>query len=106
MIPVNITVNGKDYNLEVKPYATLLELIREDLQLTGAKEGCGVGECGACTILMEGKTVNACLVLAAEERTGKTSPLLKVLYRMKNFILYSRLSLNSEDCNAVFVHPA
>jgi carbon-monoxide dehydrogenase small subunit len=66
MIPVNITVNGKDYNLEVKPYATLLELIREDLQLTGAKEGCGVGECGACTILMEGKTVNACLVLAAE----------------------------------------
>ncbi len=66
MIPVNLTVNGKDYNLEVKPSATLLELIREDLQLTGAKEGCGVGECGACTILMDGKTVNACLVLAAE----------------------------------------
>jgi aerobic carbon-monoxide dehydrogenase small subunit len=66
LIPVNLNVNGKDYYLEVKPSATLLELIREDLQLTGAKEGCGVGECGACTILMDGRTVNACLVLAAE----------------------------------------
>ena len=73
MIPVNITVNGKDYNLEVKPSATLLELIREDLQLTGAKEGCGVGECGACTILMDGKAVNACLVLAAEANGKNTT---------------------------------
>jgi aerobic carbon-monoxide dehydrogenase small subunit len=66
MIPVNLTVNGKYYGLEVKPSATLLEVIREDLQLTGTKEGCGVGECGACTVIMEGKTINACIVLAAE----------------------------------------
>jgi aerobic carbon-monoxide dehydrogenase small subunit len=66
MIPVNLTVNGKEYNIDVKPSATLLELIREELQLTGTKEGCGVGECGACTVIMNGKTVNACIILAAE----------------------------------------
>jgi aerobic carbon-monoxide dehydrogenase small subunit len=66
MIPVNLTVNGKEYNLLVKPSATLIELIREEIQLTGTKEGCGVGECGACTVIMDGKTVNACIVLAAE----------------------------------------
>jgi carbon-monoxide dehydrogenase small subunit len=66
MEQLNITVNGKEYELHVKPSATLLEVIREDLGLTGAKEGCGVGECGACTVIVDGKTVNACLILAIE----------------------------------------
>jgi carbon-monoxide dehydrogenase small subunit len=66
MIPVNLKINGKDYSVDVKPSATLLELIREELQLTGTKEGCGVGECGACTVIMDGKTVNSCIILAAE----------------------------------------
>ena len=66
MKEVRITVNGKSYELSVRPHATLLEVIREDLGLTGTKEGCGVGECGACTIIMNGKSVNACLVLAPE----------------------------------------
>ncbi len=66
MKEIRITVNGKLHELSVRPYATLLEVIREDLGLTGTKEGCGVGECGACTVIMNGKTVNACLILAAE----------------------------------------
>ncbi len=66
MKDIRITVNGKPYGLSVRPHATLLEVIREDLGLTGTKEGCGVGECGACTVIMNGKTVNGCLVLAPE----------------------------------------
>lgn len=61
---INCTVNGKKYNGFVSDYQTLLNFLREDLHLTGTKEGCGVGECGACTVLMNGKAVNACLVLA------------------------------------------
>ena len=66
MKEIRITVNGKLYELSVRPHATLLEVIREDLGFTGTKEGCGVGECGACTVIMNGKSVNACLVLAPE----------------------------------------
>ena len=66
MKEIRITVNGKPYELSVRPHATLLEVIREDLGLTGTKEGCGVGECGACTVIMNGTSVNACLVLAAQ----------------------------------------
>ncbi|OPY68951.1 MAG: Nicotinate dehydrogenase small FeS subunit [Syntrophorhabdaceae bacterium PtaU1.Bin034] len=63
---ITINVNGENHELLVKPSATLLDVIREDLGLTGAKEGCGVGECGACTVIMDGETVNACLILAVE----------------------------------------
>jgi aerobic carbon-monoxide dehydrogenase small subunit len=63
---IHIIVNGRDYDLQIKPWSTLLEILRDDLGLTGTKEGCNAGECGACTIIMEGKAVNACLVLAAE----------------------------------------
>ncbi|MBP1747291.1 MAG: (2Fe-2S)-binding protein [Deltaproteobacteria bacterium] len=66
MEQIRLNVNGKDYELQVKPSATLLNVIREDLALTGTKEGCGVGECGACTVIMEGKAVNACIILAIE----------------------------------------
>ena len=66
MKDIRITVNGTFHELSVRPHATLLEVIREDLGLTGTKEGCGVGECGACTVIMNGKPVNACLVLAPE----------------------------------------
>ncbi len=66
MEQIRLTVNGKDYEVQVKPSATLLDVIREDLGLTGTKEGCGVGECGACTVIMENKAVNACIMLAIE----------------------------------------
>ena len=66
MKEISITVNGKAYEISIPPWRTLLEVIREDLKLTGTKEGCGLGECGACTVIMDGQTVNSCLVLATE----------------------------------------
>jgi carbon-monoxide dehydrogenase small subunit len=59
-------INGKHINLPVAPQRRLLDVLREDLGLTGVKEGCGEGECGACTVLINGKPVNSCLVLAPE----------------------------------------
>ena len=53
MKQIKFTVNGKDYEVSVPPWRTLLEVIREELGLTGTKEGCGLGECGACTIIMD-----------------------------------------------------
>ena len=65
-IPLTMTVNGVKRTLEVHPVARLLDVLREDLGLTGTKEGCGEGECGACSILMNGRVVNSCLIPAAQ----------------------------------------
>jgi xanthine dehydrogenase YagT iron-sulfur-binding subunit len=62
---VHIEVNGVDHQLQLQPRVTLLDMLRERLQLTGTKKGCNRGECGACTVLLDGRRVNACLVLAA-----------------------------------------
>lgn len=63
---INITVNQKKYELAVESNMTLADMIREELRLTGTKKGCGLGECGACTVLLDGKPVSSCLVLAVE----------------------------------------
>ena len=63
---MTVTINGEIYNIEVEPHKTLLWVLREQLDITGPKECCGIGECGACTVLMDGKSVNSCLVLAIE----------------------------------------
>ncbi|MCX7018489.1 MAG: molybdopterin-dependent oxidoreductase [bacterium] len=63
---ITLTINGQRTALEVPPSRTLLELLKGDLHLTGAKLGCGIGECGTCTVIMNGRPVNACLVLAVE----------------------------------------
>jgi aerobic carbon-monoxide dehydrogenase small subunit len=63
---VNLTVNGEDYELEVQPRTTLLEVLRDHLHLTGTKEGCGVGDCGTCLVLLDGQPVNSCLMLAVD----------------------------------------
>ena len=65
-VELNLTVNGESTSLEVAPHATLLDVLRENLELTGTKYGCGEGECGACSVLLDGKVVNSCLVLALE----------------------------------------
>ena len=63
---VTVTVNGETYTRDAAENKTLLHFLREDLGLTGAKEGCGMGECGACTVFLNGRTVNSCCVLAVE----------------------------------------
>ena len=65
-VKVRFKVNGEEVSLEVKPYETLLETLRERLELTGAKEACGLGACGACTVLLDGQPVRSCLVLTPE----------------------------------------
>jgi carbon-monoxide dehydrogenase small subunit len=60
--PVTLTVNGEAKTVDVYPMARLLDVLRNDLQLTGTKEGCGEGECGACSVLLNGELVNSCLV--------------------------------------------
>jgi aerobic carbon-monoxide dehydrogenase small subunit len=65
---LSFTVNGEHVEMLVQPYVTLLDALREDLGLTGAKEGCGTGDCGACSVHVEGKLVASCLVLAMQAR--------------------------------------
>ncbi|MCQ1528848.1 (2Fe-2S)-binding protein [Lutispora saccharofermentans] len=61
-------VNGKDYSINVEPQQRLVDILRNNLGLTGTKEGCGEGECGTCTVIMNGKAVHSCLVLAPQAR--------------------------------------
>ena len=63
---MNFHVNGKDYEVEADPSMRLLDLIRDVLNLTGTKEGCSEGECGACTVIMDGEPVTSCIILAGQ----------------------------------------
>ncbi len=65
-IDIEVNINGEHHDMAVEPQKLLSELLREDLGLTGTKEACGMGDCGACTVLLDGKTVNSCLVLAVD----------------------------------------
>lgn len=65
-LSLRLRVNGEPYELEVEPHRTLLEVVRDDLRLTGAKEGCGTGDCGACSMIVDGRLVTSCLLLALE----------------------------------------
>jgi xanthine dehydrogenase YagT iron-sulfur-binding subunit len=64
LVKVNLKINGKDYALDVDPRVTLLDALRERLHLTGSKKGCDHGQCGACTVLVNGRRINSCLSLA------------------------------------------
>ena len=68
---INVTINGVEYELGVKPNLTLLDLLRYELGLTGTKKGCETGECGACTVILDGKPVTSCLVLAVQAKGKK-----------------------------------
>ena len=64
--PVSLTINGRDHDLEVRHHWTLLDVLREQLDLTGSKRGCDRGECGSCTVLLDGRPVYSCQVLALQ----------------------------------------
>jgi carbon-monoxide dehydrogenase small subunit len=68
---IKFNLNGEPVDVEIEPHLTLLQLLRDGLGLTGTKEGCGMGECGACTVLLDGKTINSC-IFPAMEADGKS----------------------------------
>lgn len=70
-VPVKLEINGKAHALSIEPRVTLLDLLREQLHLTGTKKGCDHGQCGACTVHINGKRVNACLTLAVMQHGNK-----------------------------------
>ncbi len=71
MIPLTLTVNGTIYAINIEPNRTLVDVLRDVLGLTGTKKSCNEGECGACTVLMDGKPVASCLVLAVDAQNKK-----------------------------------
>jgi len=68
---VSFTVNGEPLELELEPYRSLLDVLRNEASLTGTKKGCDVGDCGACTVILDGKPVNSCLVLGVEAQGAR-----------------------------------
>ncbi len=72
-IPVSLHVNGRDHRLNLDPRTTLLDALREQLHLTGTKKGCDHGQCGACTVLVEGRRVYSCLTLAVAAAGAKVT---------------------------------
>jgi aerobic carbon-monoxide dehydrogenase small subunit len=70
IIPLHLTVNGREHEVQVEPYETLIELIRDRLGLTGTKKSCDMQVCGACTVLLDGRPVSSCTLLAFEARNS------------------------------------
>ncbi|MEV6595510.1 2Fe-2S iron-sulfur cluster-binding protein [Actinoplanes sp. NPDC051346] len=70
---MNLVVNGVEHTLDIDPRTTLLDALREHLDLTGAKKGCDHGQCGACTVLLDGRRVNSCLVLAISQQDARVT---------------------------------
>jgi len=99
---ITLTVNGEKKTIKVDFRQSLLDVIREDLGLTGAKQGCGVGECGACAVLVNGETIDSCIYLAVWA-DGKEIGLLKVSKKTASFRICKKHSWTKERFNAASV---
>jgi len=98
LVPVSLTVNGEPYEILIPPWRTLLEVLRENLGLTGTKRSCQEGQCGACTVLIDGKPINSCLYLAIEAQgkeimtiEGLTKPGAELHPIQKAFVEYGAI---------------
>ena len=96
---ITLTLNGTSINHEVQDSRLLVEFLREDLKLTGTKESCGVGVCGACTVLLDGAPISSCLALAVHP-TGARSPPSKVSRKATGYIRFRRRFSRMADYNA------
>jgi len=102
---IKLTVNGEPYEVEVEPHMTLLEVLRDKLNLTGTKGSCGVGECGTCTVLVDGKPFLSCLTLAITVR-DKNILTIEGLARDKKLHILQKAFLEHGAVQCGFCTPA
>lgn len=94
---ITVTINGEVITKDVQPNTRLIDFLREDLRLTGTKEGCGEGECGACTVLLDGVAVNSCLVMAFQV-DGKVIETIESIDSMTEVIKDTFLEEGAPQC--------
>ncbi len=99
---VELIINGEEKTASIPPETTLLKLLREEFYLTGAKTGCDVGDCGACTVLVDGEAVNSCLMLAGQVQ-GRSVETIEGLANLEDFILCRKTLKTSVHCSVAFV---
>ena len=104
-IPVALNVNGQQRHLKLAPWTTLLDALRDHLDLTGTKKGCDHGQCGACTVLVDGRRVNSCLTLAVMKE-GANVTTIEGLASEGACIRCSRPSSTTTHSSAAIVRPA
>jgi xanthine dehydrogenase YagT iron-sulfur-binding subunit len=103
-VPVELTVNGEKHNLQIEPRVTLLDALRDQLDITGAKRVCDRGECGACTVLLDNRTVYACSVLAIEAQ-GKAITTVETLMQGESLHPIQQAFVDNDASQCGFCTP-
>jgi xanthine dehydrogenase YagT iron-sulfur-binding subunit len=103
-VPIELTVNGQKHNLQIEPRVTLLDALRDQLDITGAKRVCDRGECGACTVLLDNRTVYACSVLAIEAQ-GKTITTVETLMQGESLHPIQQAFVDNDASQCGFCTP-
>jgi aerobic-type carbon monoxide dehydrogenase small subunit (CoxS/CutS family) len=102
---LKLNVNGKDHALVVESHERLLDVLRDRLGLKGTKEGCSTGDCGICTVIMDGKLVNSCLILAIQARNKKVTT-IEAIGTAENLHPLQRAFVRWNACQCGFCIPA